>query len=137
PASSNAAVPVASGSVDLQQHRLATLRDTAATVPSKEENFKKISADLAVRENGLIRADSAAQAQAQLSTILRQVASGESIDVRATELNGIVPLGDAYAAVAVTIQAECRIEQLLNLMAALQARPELISTRDLRVVSAN
>jgi len=31
------------------------------------------------------------------------------------------------------VQIECRIDQLINLLAALAARPELISTSDLRI----
>lgn len=137
PTNSTAAVPIASGSKEVQEQRLARLRETAATVPAKEENLKKISAELTSREQGLIRADSAAQAQAQLSTLLRQVASGDGIELRSAELNGIAPLGNSYASVAVTIQFECHIEQLLNFMASIASRPELIASRDLRVVSAN
>ena len=35
------------------------------------------------------------------------------------------------------MQIECRIDQLINLLAALAARPELISTSDLRITSSN
>ena len=53
------------------------------------------------------------------------------------ELGAIAPFGDDYGAVNVSIQVECRIEQLLNFLAALAARPELIATRDLRVIAAD
>ena len=35
------------------------------------------------------------------------------------------------------MQIECRIDQLVNLLAALQAQPELVATSDLRVLSSN
>ena len=137
PARSAAAIPVSTDSINVQQQRLARLRDTAATVPAKQEILTRVSAELTARENGLIRADSAAQAQAQLSTILRQVAGSEGLELRAIELGGVAPFGDAYGAVAVTVQFESHIEQLLNFMAAIASRPELIATRDLRILAAN
>jgi hypothetical protein len=38
---------------------------------------------------------------------------------------------------SVAVQIECRIDQLVNLLAALQAVPELVATSDLRVLSSN
>ena len=42
--------------------------------PAKQEVLQRVSADLAEREKGLIQADTAAQAQAQLLQILRKIA---------------------------------------------------------------
>ena len=126
-------------SVPAAERRLAQLRDTAATVPGKEETLKGVAAELAVREKGLIAADTKDQAQAQLIQIVRKLGRAEAppIEIRSTELGGGHPLGDAYGAVDLAVQIECRIDQLINLLAALAAQPELISTTDLRVTSAN
>jgi hypothetical protein len=114
-------------------------RSDAATVPAKEDVKKGVAAELAMREKGLIAADTAAQAQAQLIQIVRQLARAETpaIEIRSTELGGLRPLGDAYGQVDVAVQIECRIDQLINLLAALAVRPELISTSDLRITSSN
>ena len=121
------------------EQRLNRARELAAAVPGKQEILKKVGADLEAREKGLIRADTAQQAQAQVITILRGLSAAEAppIDIRATELGAITSFGDDYGAVNVSIQVECRIEQLLNFLAALAARPELVATRDLRVVAAD
>ena len=124
-------------SVAQMEQRLARVRETAASVPGKQEILKKVAADLETREKGLIRADTAQQAQAQVITILRGLGAAEGLEIRATELGAIAPFGDDYGAVNVSIQAECRIEQLLNFLAALAARPELIATRDLRVIAGD
>lgn len=138
PAARTAAVADASPqSVAQMEQRLARVREIAATVPGKQEILKKAAGDLATRENGLIRAETAPQAQAQVVTILRGLAASESLVLRNYELGSIAPFGDDYGAVNVSIQVECRIEQLLNFLAALAARPELIATRDLRVVPAD
>src|SRR5258706_11933736 len=127
------------GSVKAAEKTLAQLRDTAATVPAKEELKNNVSAELAAREKGLIAADTAAQAQAQLIQILRQLARAEAppIEIRSTELGGLRPLGDGYGQGDVAVQIQCRIDQLINMLAALAARPELISTSDLRITSSN
>jgi hypothetical protein len=126
-------------SVAQMEQRLARVREIAATVPAKQEILKKVAADLETREKGLIRAETAQQAQAQVITILRTLGAAEEppIEIRATELGAIAPFGDDYGAVNVSIQVECRIEQLLNFLAALAARPELIATRDLRVAAGD
>jgi hypothetical protein len=133
-----AAAPAADA-VTLAEARLARLREAAATVPAKEDVLKKVSADLATREKSIISAPTAAQAQAQLIQIIRRVAAHENppIDIRQTELSAIRPLGDAYGEANVAVQIECRIDQLVNLLAALQAQPELIATDSLRITSAN
>ena len=137
PANSTVSAEASPQSVQQTEQRLARVREVAASVPGKQEILKKVAADLATREKGLIRADTAQQAQAQVITILRGLAASEAVDIRATELGAIAPFSDDYGAVNVSIQVECRIEQLLNFLAALAARPELIATRDLRVMAGD
>jgi type II secretory pathway component PulM len=121
------------------EKRLAHLREVAATVPAKEEIFKKVSAELADREKSLIRADTAAQAQAQIVQILRRLAAQEAppIDIRATELGGITALGDSYGAANVSVQMECRMDQLVNYLASVGSTNELISTSEIRINSTS
>lgn len=121
------------------EKRLAKLRDTAATVPAREEILGKVSAELSTREKQLIVADTAAQAQAQLIQIIRRVTSQEipPIEIKSTELPGVRPFADAYGEADVTVQIDCGIDQLINLIAALAAQPEMVSTSDVRVTSNN
>lgn len=139
PAGTAAVADVSPQSAKQMEQRLARARDIAATVPGKQEVLKKVTADLESREKALIRADTPQQAQAQVITILRALGASEAppIEIRATELGAIAPFGDDYGAVNVSVQVECRIEQLLNFLAALAARPELIATRDLRVIAGD
>ena len=141
PASTGSALTVSAdtGTVETAELRLARLRQLAATVPGKEEVLKKVSADLALREAGLLRADTGAQAQAQVIQIVRRLASEEAppIEIRSTELAVLAPLGDAYGAANVSVQIECRIFQLVNFLAAIAAQPELIATQDLQIAVAN
>lgn len=137
---STAGVVVPAGNpVTLAETRLARLRETAATVASKEEILKQVSADLAPREKGMLATETAAQAQARLLQIVRGLGAAEDppVEIRGTELNPIRPLGEAYGEASVTVQIDCRLDQLVNVMAAVQSQPEWIATHDLRVLSAN
>ena len=60
------------------ERRLTRLRRLAAAVPAREQIDQRVSAELARREAGLISAETAAQAQAQLLQIVRRVAGAQS-----------------------------------------------------------
>jgi hypothetical protein len=136
---SNLHTPAAAGedSVKTSEQRLARLKDIAATAPAKQEVLKKVSAELATREEGLIRADSVQQASAQVATILRELLNAEGLDTRSMEFGAIEAFGDVYGLAPVTIQTECHVEQLINLMAAMEARKELLSSRDIQITASN
>jgi hypothetical protein len=140
PGDSSSAVPAAAAdSIPVAERRLANLRDLAATVPGKEEILKKANADLEAREKNLLFADTAPQAQAQLIQIFRDVGRGENppVDIRSTEGFALRPFGDAYGEASVSIGVECRIDQLVNILAGIAARPELVSTSDMRINVVN
>lgn len=127
-------VSTAADSVDLAQQRLATLRRQAATLPGKESVLKQVSLELAQREKGLIPGDTAEQAQAQLLEIVKRVAQQQTppLDVGQVELGRPRTFGTAYGQVSVSIALTCRIEELVNFLAALSAQPELTATEEIR-----
>ena len=131
--------PVKAGidSIPPGEQRLSRVRQVSATVPGKETLLKQVDQELAEREKGIILADTAAQAQAQLLETIRGVAKAQGIEVRGAEELRIRPLADDYGEAAVTVAFNCRIEQLVNLLAALTSEPQLISTSEVRVGSTN
>lgn len=116
------------------ERRLTRLRRLAAAVPAREEIDKRVSAELARRETGLINAETAPQAQAQLLQVVRRVAGAQSppLDIKNSELSPVQPFGDAYGEVTVSITTESGIEQILNFIADLSKQPELIATSNLQ-----
>lgn len=122
--------------VDAAELRLARLRRIAATVAPKEDVLKKVSADLAEREKGLMRAETGPQVQAQLFTLLRRLGADEApaIEIRQSQLGSITTLAEgAYGLAEVNVQFDCKIEQLINFLASLSAQPELIVTREIQI----
>jgi hypothetical protein len=134
--SAPASVAVAD-SIPLAEKRLAKLRATVATVPGKEKAAQQAAADLSVRERGMIRSDTAAQAQAQLLEIIRRAGKDEGIDVRGAEEMKVRPLADDYGEVDVAVSFNCRIDQFVNFMTDLANRPELLATNTIRVSANN
>lgn len=122
-------------SIPLAERRLARLRQRVAGLSAQEQALAAVSAELATREKGVIQAETGAQAQAQLLQILRRLASEQTppIELRTVEMGRISPLGRDYGEISVPVVFECRIEQLVNLMADLTSQPEALATSDLRV----
>jgi hypothetical protein len=121
--------------LDLVQRRRLRLQQMVATVPGKQDLLKRVRADVSEREKGLIVADTAAQAQAQLVQVLRQVGRQQNppIELRGTEGGAVAALGDAYGQVTTTVVLDCPVEALVNYLTDLTRQKELLATQEIRV----
>lgn len=124
-------------SVDMAEQRLERLRNIAATAPAKQDVLKGVAAELAAREQGLIRAETVQQAQAQMLSVMRELVGLEALEIRSMEFAAVEPFGDGYGLAPVRVQFECRMAQLVNILAGLAARPELMATRDFQILASN
>jgi hypothetical protein len=129
-------VVAASESVPMAEKRLQRLRQIAATVPGKEALMKQASGELESREKGMLKADTSAQAQAQLQDLLHKAGAANGIDIRGVEEARVKPFGNDYGEAAVTVRFSCLIEQLVNLLAALANQPELLSTSEIQITGS-
>ena len=127
------AVVAASESAPMAEKRLARLRQIAATVPGKEALMKLATGELESREKGMLKAETGAQAQAQLQELLHKVGASNGIDIRGVEDARVKPFGSDYGEVSVTVRFTCLIEQLVNLLAGLANEPELLSTNQIQI----
>jgi hypothetical protein len=130
------AVVAASESAPMAEKRLERLRQIAATVPGKEVLMKQASGELDSREKGMLKAETSAQAQAQLQELLHRVGAANGIDIRGIEDMRVKLLGADYGEASVTVRFTCLIEQLVNLLAALATQPELISTNQILITGS-
>jgi predicted Zn-dependent protease len=130
------AVVAPSESAPMAENRLAKLRQIAATVPGKEVLMKQASGELDSREKGMLKAETSAQAQAQLQELLHKVGAANGIDIRGIEDMRVKLLGTDYGEASVTVRFNCLIEQLVNLLAALATQPELISTNQILITGS-
>src|SRR5262249_21502457 len=97
----------------------------------------QVSAELASREQGILKADTAPQAQAQLLDVIRRIASANGIDARGAEELRVRPLANDYGEVSVAGTFTCGIEQLVNLLAALAHEPEILATNEIHISGGN
>ncbi len=129
--------PVLAGAATIPaaEHRLAVMRDLAATVPGKEQLLKQVTGELEQREKGIIQAQTAAQAQAQLLDVVRRVAKAQTppIDFGTVELSQEVRKLGGYGEVELSVPFACRIEDLVNFLAELARQPEAIATSEMRI----
>ena len=119
------------------EQRVARLRQVAASIPARQKVVDEVKKELAGREQGLMRAPTPAQEQANLTQTVRRLARAQGIDIQQSEITAIQRLGKAYGEAPVTVSFTCRIEQLLNLIADISAQKELVATRDLQVRQAD
>lgn len=120
-------------SAPVAEKRLAKARGIAATIEGRQKLLVQASAELAGREKGILSAETAAQAQAQMIQILGRVGKAEGIDVRGGEIGQMRPLGEDYGQAEVAVSFQCGIEQFVNFLAALTQQPEAIATSEIRI----
>ena len=130
-------VAASGDTVDQAERKLAKYRRLAATVPGKEAVLKQVSAELATREKGMIVADTAQQAQAQIQQTVRRLGADLKIEVRGAEFGQVKPLGSDYGEAPVSVSFECAIEQLVNLLASLGSQEQMLGTTEVRINSSN
>jgi hypothetical protein len=121
-------------SVPVAEKRLEKLREQAATVQGKEAILKNAQAELSLRDKGIIKADTAAQAQAHLLDTIHRIAANNGFDARgADQFSEVKPLGTDYGVVSVTESFTCGIDQLVNFLSILANEPEILATSDLHI----
>ena len=135
PGEAPAPVAPALGDIPAAEKRLQRLRQLAASVPGKQEVLRVATAELESREEGIIRAETGAQAQARVLEIVRRAAKAlpTPLEIRGIELGPIRPYADEYGEAVVSVSLECRIEELVNLLAEIASQPELVALNELRV----
>jgi hypothetical protein len=133
-----APVVASAESIPMAERRLERMRKLAATVPGEEAVLKQARAELAAREAGILKADTAAQAGAQLLDVIRRAAMANGIDARgAEEVNRVKPLANDYGEVSVTVTFTSGIEQLVNFLAGLANEPQILATNEINVSGGN
>ena len=125
-------------SIPVAERRLERVRRLASGVAGRELVLKQVTAELADREKGVIQAETAAQAQAQLVNIVRRVAQAQTppLEFGTVELSQqISPMGEDYGEVQISMPLVCHVDELVNFLADLTRQPEALATNDLRIYS--
>lgn len=137
--SGGAAAPASEAALPTPQAEqlLRRERALAASLPARQKVLRDLEQQVTRREAGLLKADTAQQAQAQLLQMITRLGRAESMQFSNSEIGPVETLGDRYGEVQVSVTTNCDITQLLNLMAHLTAQDEIVATRELRVSAGN
>jgi Type II secretion system (T2SS), protein M subtype b len=122
-----------SESIPKAEQRLQRVRQLAALLPGKETVLKQAGAELAVRERGLLIADTAQQAQAQLLALIQRIAANNQFNASGFEALNIKPLGNDYGEVSVSVAFMCGVEQLVNFLAQIANEPAVLATNEINI----
>lgn len=127
-------VDEADANVAMLERSVTKLRRMSASLPGREEAYKKLAEELARHEKGMLVAETAAQAQAQLLQIARRVGQAQqpALVFKGTDFGAPKPLGDAYGEVTLTLQVDSGIEQIVNFLTDLGNQSELISVTEVQ-----
>jgi len=126
-----------SESIPKAEQRLERVRRLAAMLPGKEAVLKQAGAELAVREKGLLIADTYQQAQAMLQILIQRAAQANGFNAPGAEAMNVKPLGNDYGEVSVSVAFTCGIEQLVNFLAAIANQPEVLATNEISISGGN
>jgi hypothetical protein len=117
--------------------RLSHVRKLAAQRPAREQELARLRDELTRWEAGILQAETGQQAQAGLLQALRETGRRQSpaVDFAQVEIGPIRALGKSedYGEALVSVSFQCGVEQLVNFLADLTARPEAIATEELRI----
>ncbi len=126
-----------STSVEAAEQKLRLARARAGCGPLVEAEAKSARESLEGVEKGLLQSENAALAKAEMRQIVEDLLRAEGIAMQSAVFAAVERQGEHYAVVPVVVHVSCRIEQLVNWLAAVGNAPKLLATRMIRVNSAN
>ena len=124
-------------SVEAAEQKLILTRARAGRAPLVEAEASSAGEALDGLEKGLLTSENAALAKAEMRQIVEDLLRSEGIAMQSAGFAAVEREGDHYSAVPIVIDFSCRIEQLVNWMAAAGNAPQLLATRSIRIGSAN
>jgi Tfp pilus assembly protein PilO len=127
----------AAGSVEAAEQRLLLAQVKARQLPLAEAEFDAAKRQLDVLDQGLLKSESAALAQAEMRQLVGDLLAAEGISMEASQFGTVQLDGEDYAQVPLNVNFQCGIEQFVNLMAAIANTPQLLATRRIRIAPEN
>lgn len=130
------AAEAARAEIPIQEETLAKYQRALSGAGKEAEYEKAVAARLQQAETGLLQATGESLAYAEVDRLVKQVATAQGIEIRSSEMQRVARSVQGYREVAVGVQFNCSVEQLVNLLNALQASPKVISVSRLSVQPA-
>ena len=126
---SSTASPLVGGSIEGAQERFLDAQVQARQKPLVEAESQEAAKVLAEFESGLLQAESAELAEAEMRQVVGNLLVAEGITMRASRFGNVELEQDHFAQVPLTVDFDCRVEQFVNWMTTLSNSERLLTTR--------
>jgi type II secretory pathway component PulM len=111
----------------LRENALIKYRQALAGMGAAAESEELLQRRLREAEEGLLQGASAALASAELQGWVKQTTASHEIEVRSSEFLPVRGQENGYAQVPLGLQFQCRLDQLVNFLAELQASDKTLT----------
>jgi hypothetical protein len=125
--------PGSGATVDAAEQQFLLARARARQKPLVDAEFGAASQWESQMEGRLLKAQSAALAQAEMREIVGSLLAAEQITMQSTQFGAVRLEQETFAQVPLVVNFTCAIEQFVNLMAAVANAPQALSTRQIRI----
>ena len=125
------------GSVEAEQNKLLLAQTQVRQEPLLSAEYRSLQSLEESLEERLLESETAALAQAEMRERVGELLEGAGISMRASRFTNVEAEGEDFAQVPLIVDFTCDITRFVNLLADIANAQELLSTREIKVSSAN
>ena len=125
------------GSIEAEQNKLLLAQTQVRQEPLLSAEYRSLRSLEESLEDRLLESETAALAQAEMRERVGQLLEAAGISMRASRFTNVKAEGEDFAQVPLIVDFTCDITHFVNLLADIANAQELLSTREIKVSSAN
>lgn len=126
-----------SGSIEAERNKLLLAQTQLRQEPLLSAEYRSLQSIEESLEERLLESETAALAQAEMRERVGELLEGAGISMRASRFTNVEAEGEDFAQVPLIVDFTCDITRFVNLLADIANAQELLSTREIKVSSAN
>lgn len=125
------------GSVEAEQNKLLLAQTQVRQEPLLSAEYRSLKSLEESLEDRLLESETAALAQAEMRERVGELLEGAGISMRASRFANVEAEGEDFAQVPLIVDFTCDVTRFVNLLADIANAEEILSTREIKVSSAN
>ena len=125
------------GSVEAEQNKLLLAQTQVRQEPLLSAEYRSLKSLEESLEDRLLESETAALAQAEMRERVGELLEGAGISMRASRFTNVEAEGEDFAQVPLIVDFTCDVTRFVNLLADIVNAQEILSTREIKVSSAN
>ena len=125
------------GSVEAEQNKLLLAQTQVRQEPLLSAEYRSLKSLEESLEDRLLESETAALAQAEMRERVGELLEGAGISMRASRFANVEAEGEDFAQVPLIVDFTCDVTRFVNLLADIANAQEILSTREIKVSSAN